>query len=113
MSEHADVSTIARMLEDRMNRADRYRDEQARKQDDFRGRLERKVDEVLELAEQASGNANEAKKVAAQTLEQSIKTNGRVTRLELWRERIMGGLTVLASLGAIAALRELVTAVLN
>lgn len=96
-----------------MDRADKYRDDQAKKQEQFRQRLERKVDNVLDLAEQASTNADEAKKVAAQTLEQSLKTNGRVTRLELWRERIMGGLTLLAAGGVIAALRELVVAVLN
>jgi anti-sigma-K factor RskA len=71
----------------------------------FIGEMTEKLDKLDEKADQSILDRNsihsmlgESLRVQAQILEQTQKTNGRVSRLENWRSYILGALAALATL---------------
>ncbi len=106
MSEGDALQIVAEELGKRMDRMETSR---RRFRDELNGRL----DGLQTSIDEAKNNAAAANETAGEARDQAVKTNGRVTKLELWRERIMGGLILIAAAGVLAALRELVVAVLT
>lgn len=105
----SDADALQIVAEELGKRMDRMENSRRRFRDELNGRL----DGLQESVDEAKDNAAAANETAGEARDQAVNTNGRVTRLELWRERITGGLVLLAAGGVIAALRELVVAVLN
>lgn len=101
-----EVQTIVDKSEERTNkRLDAYAVDNNRVISNLFGDVKNKLDSLEEKMDNSILDRNsihakleELSRMQQLTLEQTTRTNGRVSKLENWRMFIVGGLTILASL---------------